>query len=191
MIDRRALLRGLIAAAAALPLGPIRLWAQADRFEAEYGALLKAISAAVLPAALGRRVTDEAAAGFLRWVKNYRPGVAMDNGYGVTHPQLTPASPIDRYAQQLDRLDRAARDRHATFATLGLPDARALIEASFRDANIEQLPNRPAGRHVVADLMAFYFRSAEANDVCYRAAIRRFDCRGLAESSDRPASLSS
>lgn len=191
MIDRRALLRGLIAAAAALPLGPIRLWAQADKFEADYGPLLKAISAAVLPAALGRRATDQTTDGFLRWIRNYRAGVAMDNGYGVTHSQLTPPLPLDRYAQQLERLERAARDRQATFATLGLPDARALIEASLRDAKIEQLPNRPAGKHVVADLMAFYFRSPEANDFCYRAAIRRFDCRGLAASGDKPAALSS
>ena len=191
MIERRALLKGLIAAAAALPLGPIRLWAQADRFEGQYGPLLKAVSAAVLPEALGRRGTDQAAEAFLRWIKNYRAGVAMDNGYGVTHPQRTPPLPLDRYAQQLESLEQAARNRHATFGTLRVADARSLVEASFRDANIEQLPSRPAGRHVVADLMALYFRSSEANDFCYRAAIHRFECRGLAESGDRPAALSS
>ena len=191
MIERRALLRGLIAAIASLPLGPIRLWAQADRFEADHATLLKAIAAAVLPETLGRRGTDEIAEGFLRWIKNYRAGVPMDNGYGATHPHQTPPLPLDRYAQQLASLEQAAHDRRTPFGAMRVADARALIEASLHDAKIEQLPNRPSGQHIVADLMAFYFHSSEANDLCYRAAIRRFDCRGLAEAGDKPPAVAS
>ncbi len=191
MIDRRALLRSIVAALAALPFGPIRLRAQSDRFETRYGPLLKDLSAVVLPEALGRRGTDEAAEGFLRWIRNYRSDVAMENGYGVTHPQRTSALPLDRYAEQLESLERAARDRGAPFRTLHLADARSLVEASFREAKIEQLPTRPAGRHGAADLMAFYFRSAGANDFCYRAAIHRFECRGLADAGAKPAALPS
>ena len=33
------------------------------------------------------------------------------------------------------------------------------------------MPRIPDGKSVIADLMSFYFRSAEANDLCYRAAI--------------------
>jgi hypothetical protein len=48
------------------------------------------------------------------------------------------------------------------------------------------MPARPAGRHVVADLMTFYYRSAEATDLCYQAAIHRFECRGLEDSTQPP-----
>jgi len=39
---------------------------------------------------------------------------------------------------------------------------------------------------VVADLMAFYFRSSEANDDCYRAMINREVCRPIAITTRRP-----
>jgi hypothetical protein len=56
-------------------------------------------------------------------------------------------------------------------------------------AKLEDLPERPEGRHVAADLMAFFFRSSEANDLCYRAAIGRDTCRGLVDSDRAPEQL--
>jgi hypothetical protein len=41
----------------------------------------------------------------------------------------------------------------------------------------------------VADLMALYFRSSEANDVCYRASIQREMCRPIAITTKKPAPL--
>jgi hypothetical protein len=37
--------------------------------------------------------------------------------------------------------------------------------------------------------MAFYFRSSDANDLCYRAAIGRDLCRGLDGSEQAPPPL--
>ena len=51
------------------------------------------------------------------------------------------------------------------------------------------LPARPNGQHVVADLMAFYFRSSEANDDCYSALINREVCRPIAITTRKPAPL--
>ena len=51
------------------------------------------------------------------------------------------------------------------------------------------LPGRPTGRHVVSDLMAFYFRSSEANDLAYRARIGRQMCRTLELTTRRPATM--
>jgi hypothetical protein len=48
------------------------------------------------------------------------------------------------------------------------------------------LPRTPDGKHVASDLMAFYFNSSEANDLCYRAHIGRDECRGLAGSDREP-----
>jgi len=47
----------------------------------------------------------------------------------------------------------------------------------------------PPGQHVVADLMAFYFRSSEANDVCYSAMIQREVCRPIAITVRKPGPL--
>jgi hypothetical protein len=185
-MNRRTLLKAMLAAAAALPLGSLRLRAQATAFAKDHAAMLKDIAAAVLPESLGRRGTDEAADQFLRWIRNYRAGVAMDTGYGNPRPRKTPPLALDKYTAQLHELDRQARARGAAFGALSLADRRALIEAALHEANVDQLPARPAGQHIAADLMGFYFRSADATDLCYGVSIRRYDCRGLADSTKAP-----
>jgi hypothetical protein len=50
-------------------------------------------------------------------------------------------------------------------------------------------PPRPSGQHVVADLMAFYFRSSDANDDCYNALINREVCRPIAITTRRPEAI--
>lgn len=71
-----------------------------------------------------------------------------------------------------------------------LADAdRAAVEAALDQAGIKELPRQPDGRNVIADLMSFYFHSSDANDLCYRAAIRREDCRGLPGSDNPPPPL--
>ena len=59
----------------------------------------------------------------------------------------------------------------------------------FAQAGVKALPPRPAGQHVVADLMAFYFRSSEANDHAYSALINREVCRPIAITTKRPRPL--
>ncbi len=56
-------------------------------------------------------------------------------------------------------------------------------------ANINTLPQVPSGQHIATDLMAFWFRSAEANDYCYQRAIRRYDCRGFQTAGQQPPPL--
>ncbi len=51
------------------------------------------------------------------------------------------------------------------------------------------LPARPSGQHVIVDLMAFYFRSSEANDECYNALINREVCRPIAITTRKPEAL--
>lgn len=63
------------------------------------------------------------------------------------------------------------------------------VAAALDQLQIKELPRIPDGKNIVADLMSFYFRSAEANDLCYQAAIQRDTCRGLEGSSRKPAPL--
>ena len=64
------------------------------------------------------------------------------------------------------------------------PSDRAAVETALEAAKLTALPRTPDGKHVATDLMAFYFHSSEANDLCYRAKIGRDLCRGL-DGSDR------
>ena len=88
------------------------------------------------------------------------------------------------------RRSPATRGRKGgSWSTLDLETRRALLDAAFTKAGVRSLPPRPAGQHVVADLMAFYFRSSEANDECYRAMIQREVCRPIAITIRRPEPL--
>jgi hypothetical protein len=100
----------------------------------------------------------------------------MEHGYGFTRLRAKPASPAPTYLRQLRGLQLTG-DAAAN---------RAAVEASLQEAKITALPQSPDGRHVAADLMAFYFRSSEANDLCYRVHIGRDECRGLAGSDREP-----
>lgn len=176
-MNRRELFGRLGSAVVAAPFG------DADR------TTLLALAEVVLPSELGAsgrgRVVDD----FVRWIRGYRAGADMDHGYGFTRMRTTPASPAAGYPAALDALDRAARARGAAFASLPVDARRAIVERALADAKIERLPPRPSGGHVAADLMAFYFNSSDANDLCYRAAIERDACRGLPGSEEPPEPL--
>jgi hypothetical protein len=168
--ERRTLLRWLAA------LGPLRAWAQTAGFPGDQGEALRALAAVVLPSELGAAGLERKVAAFEQWVREYRPGAEMDHGYGFTRLRSKPPSPAPTYLQQL----RALR------LTGDAASKRAAVESALEEAKVSALPQTPDGRHIAADLMAFYFRSSEANDLCYRAHIGRDECRGLAGSDREP-----
>jgi len=145
-------------------------WAQTAIFPGDDADALRAIAGIVLPSeADAGRVTAD----FVRWVRGWRAGAEMDHGYGNTRLRTKGPSPAPAYLKQLAELR-------------GKVEAAA-IEAVLR--NLPDLPRTPGSSHIVADLMAFYFRSSDANDLCYRAAIGRDKCRDLAGSDQPPAPL--
>jgi len=185
-MQRRTLLQWIAAAAAALPIERVRLWAQPRELTPEAIATLRDIAPTILPASIGPARVSAAVDGFLAWTRGYREGVATAHGYGHPRLQKTGASPVPRYVTQLSALDAEARSQGGRFSTLDLERRRALLDAALTKAGVRSLPPRPAGQHVVADLMAFYFRSTEANDDCYRALIQREVCRPIAITIRRP-----
>ncbi len=151
--------------------------------------LLSAIAEVVLPSEADQKAAITA---FRNWIANYKEGADTDHGYGNTRVRATGPSPARNYPAQIAALDAAARSQGAAnFAAASLAQRRAIVEAAITDAKIERLPARPAGGHIATDLMGHYFNSSAANDLCYRAAIGRDACRGLAGSERRPASLAS
>jgi hypothetical protein len=143
----------------------------------------------VLPTTLGdirvRSVTDK----FVAWTRGYREGVALTHGYGHPRLQKSGPSPVPVYVAQLASLTAESRAKGTRWAALDADTRRALLDAAFVKAGVRNLPPRPLGQHVVADLMAFYFRSSEANDDCYQALINREVCRPIAITTRKPEPL--
>ena len=189
-MKRRSVLQWTTAVLGALPGLRQRGWAQPLVALGPHGdATLRALAEVVLPASLGPVRRAEVVEGFQQWLRGYREGAELDHGYG--HPRLrsTGPTPAAGYARQLGALEDAARAAGQAFAELPRAGQQALVEGALAEAGLEDLPERPDGRHVAADLMSFFFRSAAANDLCYGAAIGRDECRGLPGSEDRPDPL--
>lgn len=132
----------------------------------------------VLPGSLGREGAGRVAQEFERWVREYRAAADLDHGYGVTRIRYKPASPAPVYLVQLEALRRPLSSADAEAK-------RRAIETALDRAKVTELPRTPDGKHIISDLMSFYFHGSEANDLCYRAAIERYRCRGL-EGSQKP-----
>jgi hypothetical protein len=168
---------------------PVPGFAQQTALSSAEDARLRALAEVVLPgevSAAGRAdVVDE----FLRWIRNYRQGAEMDHGYGFPRLRRAAAPPAAKYPAQLAALERAARARGASFESLDVAHRREVVETAIEAAKVDRLPIRPTGDHVATDLMAFYFHSEAANDLAYRAAIRRDSCRGLPGSETPPSRL--
>jgi hypothetical protein len=188
-MKRRTLLQWMAAIPAVLQLDRLVLLAQPRELTPEAVAMLHDVAQTVLPASIGGARVRETADRFVAWTRGYREGVALAHGYG--HPRLrkSGASPVPGYVRQLAALAADARAKGGRWASLDLETQRALLDAAFVKAGVRALPPRPAGQHVVADLMAFYFRSSEANDHAYSAMINREVCRPIAITTRKPEPL--
>ena len=175
-MHRRNLLRWI----AVLP--GLRTWAQTAGFPGDQADVLRALAATVLPSELGSEGIDRVATDFGRWVREYRAGAELDHGYGFTRIRRKGPSPAPSYLQHLAELRPA-------LLTADSAGRRAAVLSALEQAKVAELPRTPGSQHVAADLMAFYFRGSDANDLCYRAAIGRDRCRGLQGSEQPPAPL--
>jgi hypothetical protein len=187
-MKRREAIQTLATAAAALPLMQVPI--EAQELTSEQVFVLRDVAATVLPSAIGRKGQDEAVDNFLRWIRDYREGVPLAHGYGEPRLVKSGPSPASGYRRQIDALRAAANERGGRFGALSPEDRRALLDAAFTAAGVRNLPNRPDGKHIVADLMAHYFRSSAANDLCYNARIGRQTYRAIRVTTVRPAPLS-
>ena len=151
--------------------------------------MLRAVADTALPRELSDSEREATVAGFLRWLRDYRESAEMDHGYGFTRLRETGAHPALRYADDLDALRQEARSRFDTdFADLLWPQRFVIVTEAIERAapDMESLPSRPDGTHVITGLMSHYYRSAEAVDRCYGARIGRESCRGLFIDVDGP-----
>jgi hypothetical protein len=186
-VKRRDALKTLTTAAAALPL--MRVPLEAQELPADQIFLLRDVAATVLPSAIGSKGQNDAVDNFLRWIREYKEGVALSHGYGEPRLVKSGPTPAPGYTQQLIALQQAAQSRGGRFGALPLDVRRQLLDEAFKAADVRNLPGRPDGKHVVADLMAHYFRSSAANDLCYNARIGRNTYRAIRVTTVRPQAL--
>jgi hypothetical protein len=180
---RRTLIQSALGLAAALPFRGIRVWAQTVAFPGAREDTLNELAATVLPSSLGRAKTDAVAAQFIQWVREYRAGEAMSPGYGTPRVRFKGPSPAPDYQQQLAQLAAGA------LSTKDMTARRRQLAEYIKKENIGDLTAVPEGKHIVVDLMSFYFYSTAANDLAYEAAVGKDTCRTLNNSGNVPAPL--
>src|SRR3954467_8379158 len=163
-MQRRTLLQWPPALPALVSFDSIRLFAQPRELTPAAIAELRDIAPTVLPSSLGPARAAAVADKFVAWTRGYREGVALAHGYGHPRLQKSGPSPVPVYISQLAALGAEARRKGGRWSSLERDTQRELLDAAFTKAGVRNLPPRPIGQHVVADLMAFYFRSSEAND---------------------------
>lgn len=153
--------------------------------------LLTALGAAVLPGELGADGVARVARGFAQWSRAYRSRAELVHPYGSGTIRVTGEPPAPRWRQQLEALQREARGRHRrSFAAITPAQRRELVSAAILASERgDRLPDPVAAVHVATAFMAWYFRSPEAADLCYRARIGKQQCRPLVNSAREPLPL--
>jgi hypothetical protein len=190
MLSRRTFLASL---AASVPLAGIVRRAHAAAVEHLQGdpATLLALGEIVLPAAaLGKNGVAKAVTAFRDWGAGYREGAELVHGYGTSRLRTAGPTPLTRWAKQLDELDAAAQSAHKKpFRAITASQREAIVRAALQGQRLDRLPGIADASHVSLALIAHFYDSADAADVCYEAKIGKNQCRPLAASTRKPLPL--
>lgn len=166
----------------------------ASQSAASSSATLRAVANAVLPTTdLGAEGVERVVNEFEAWIEDFQPVAELPHGYlnrGLAEIRYGPPHPGPRWSSQMEALELEAQRRHrSSFAALPIEQQRALIEGQLGRDEIDRLPDPARARHVAIGLLAFFYDSSAATDLCYRAAIGRYRCRGLSNAAQRPRPL--
>jgi|SRR6185503_587178 len=151
---------------------------------------LRALADVVLPSELGPEGTGQVVRDFQRWIDAYRQGVELTHGYGTSRLRFSGPTPATRWAGQLDALDAESRRRHAKpFAQVTTERREAILREVLREDRLDRIPAVGEARHVAIALVAFFYDSPAATDLCYESRIGRQTCRPLAQAAMEPARI--
>lgn len=198
MVSRRAFVSWLSGVGAALGIGARTRSAGAVEPILEVpgqGATLDAvvmtrIGDAVLPTELGDAGIARISRAFTQWVAAYRPGVELVHPYGSSELRTTGPSPAARWRGQLAALEREARAKHRRgFVALDRDQRRALVIAAIEGERAGRMPDPLGAGHVAIALLAWYYATPDATDLCYGARIGRYSCRPLVNAAREPQPL--
>lgn len=185
-LTRRSFLASL---AATVPLAVIVRRAHAAAVEHVQGdpATLDALALTVLPSRLGRAGIAREAASFRDWAAKYRENAELVHGYGTSRLRSTGPTPLTRWATQLDQLDAdAQRLRQRRFRDLSAADREQVVRDALKGERLDRMPAVIDANHVAVALLAHFYDSSGAADLCYEAQIGRQTCRPLAAQASKP-----
>jgi hypothetical protein len=188
-LSRRTFLASL---AAAVPLAVVvrRAHAAAVVHLASEPATLDALAEAILPSALGRAGIAKEVAAFREWGAGYREGAEVNHGYGTSRLRSLGPTPLTKWTTQLDELDARAQAKHRrNFRDLPVADRVALVRTALEGQRMDRMPGIADASHVSLALLAHFYDSSAANDLCYEAKIGKATCRPLADSARKPLPL--
>jgi hypothetical protein len=151
------------------------------------GSTLRALGGVVLPSELGASGVARIVEAFQRWIAGYREHVELTHGYGTSRLRFTGPTPATRWASQLDALDAAARKAHGVaFASATPAQREQLVRTALADIRLDRMPSIADAQHVAVALLAYFYSSSEATDLCYQARIGKERCRPLAQAPVNP-----
>ncbi|HXV60808.1 MAG TPA: gluconate 2-dehydrogenase subunit 3 family protein [Vicinamibacteria bacterium] len=149
---------------------------------------LNAVARLALPSEeLGELGTARVLDGFRKWLEGFEPVAELDHPYLSEEILYGPPDPAPLWSSQLEALELEAERRHgSSFKELSREDQTAILERHLPQDLEASFPEIARAPHVACGLLAYFYASSEANDLCYRAAIERHTCRGLDASPAAP-----
>ena len=191
-ISRRSFCAAL---SAVLPIGIVVRRAHALSIDALSGTrslarTLYYVGDTVLPSELGAAGVTRVVGAFQRWIAGYREHTELTHGYGTSRLRFTGPTPATRWSTQLDALDATAHRRfRRAFIELPFDRREALLREALASERLDRMPSVADANHVAVALLAFFYDTPEATDLCYGAKIGKQTCRPLAESPMHPIEL--
>jgi hypothetical protein len=152
---------------------------------------LRSIGDVALPASeLGKDGIAKVVAGFQTWLDGFEPVAELDHPYlSSSEIQYGPPDPRPRWQAQLEALELESQKKYGVgFAQIGIRERRQMLERGMRDDRLDRLGPVAEANHVAVALLAYFYATPEATDLCYDAAISRWGCQGLEAGVQKPSS---
>ena len=83
---------------------------------------------------------------------------------------------MTRWTTQLDALDAAAQSKHRRpFKSATIAQRADLVRAALKGERLDRMPSVADANHVAVALLAHFYESSAAADLCYEAQIGKRD----------------
>ena len=150
---------------------------------------LRAVAEAALPGELGEDGRERAVAAFERWSEGLEPVAELAHPYLVPETRYSGPDPRPGWAAQLRGLDKECRARHGVdLGGLDVSARRNLLARAVQETG-SGLGAPANAHHVAVALMAHFFASPTATDLCHGRVIAKQQCRGLGGAQSEPPEL--
>ena len=181
IFSRRAFLSALAATIPAVVLVRRAHAAAVDELAADPGTL-HALAEAVLPSELSAAQVGSIVSSFQRWIAGYRENAELLHGYGTSALERARPTPATRWAAQLESLGRP-------FAKASIAERQRIVQRELDALKAERIPAIGRAPHVALAVLAHFYGSADATDLCYGVSIGKQTCRPLATQARKPLPL--